>query len=257
MPTIHAVKAFNDNYIWLICQDQQAIIIDAGDNKPVLDYLAIHQLIPIAMLITHHHNDHTGGVAGIKSVYPDMQVIAHQHHGVQADAYVDEGGEFNLMGLDFKVWRTAGHTDTHLSFLCQIDECVRVFCGDTLFSGGCGRVFTGTIEELFASMMRFNRLSDETLFYPAHEYTLNNLKFGLSICADEVKNDIQNAITEVQTKLSSGQASLPTTLAHERKINVFLQDHQQMIEHIKQQYPLTNTSGIAIFTALRILKDNF
>lgn len=104
---------------------------------------------------------------------------------------------------------------------------LHVFCGDTLFSGGCGRVFTGTMGELFDSMMRFNGLADDTLFYPAHEYTLSNLKFGHTVCADDFKMAIENAITDTKAKLSRGEISLPSTLSNERQINVFLQVYHE------------------------------
>ncbi len=258
MLNIHALKAFNDNYIWVLGKGDQAIIIDAGDAQPVLDYLADNALNPIAMIITHHHDDHTGGVAKIKKTYPDMQIIAHSAHGVDATQCVDEGDEFELLGVVFKVWRTAGHTDTHLSYLCDMGDGLHVFCGDTLFSGGCGRVFTGTMGELFDSMMRFNGLADDTLFYPAHEYTLSNLKFGHTVCADDFKMAIENAITDTKAKLSRGEISLPTTLSNERQINVFLQVyHEQMIDNIRGKYPLDDESPLSVFTALRELKNNF
>lgn len=258
MPTICAIKVFKDNYIWIISQDGQAIIVDAGDDRPVLDYLQTNQLTPIAMLITHHHNDHVGGVAAVKSAYPNMQIFAHHEHGVDTSFFVKEGDEFTLLGLDFKVWHTPGHTDTHLSYLCDIGGVCHVFCGDTLFSGGCGRVFTGTIAELFESISRFNQLPSDTLFYPAHEYTLNNLKFGLSVCADAVKDGIQLAIKQTQKKLDMGQISLPTTLDKERNINVFLQvDHQGMIDNIQKQCTIKDSSPLLVFATLRQLKDNF
>ena len=135
---------------------------------------------------------------------------------------------------------------------------LHVFCGDTLFSGGCGRVFTGTMGELFDSMMRFNGLADDTLFYPAHEYTLSNLKFGHTVCADDFKMAIENAITDTKAKLSRGEISLPTTLSNERQINVFLQVyHEQMIDNIRGKYPLGDESPLSVFTALRELKNNF
>lgn len=258
MPNIHAIRAFDDNYVWVISQDNQAIIIDAGDAEPVINYLKINHLNPVAMLITHHHHDHIGGVADVKQSYPAMQVIAHQAHGVQADTCVDEGDTFSALGLNFKVWRTAGHTDTHLSYLCDFDGRTHIFCGDTLFSGGCGRVFTGTIDELFASLMRFNALSERTLFYPAHEYTLGNLRFGLSVCADEFKEAIELAIKQTTERLADGRISLPTTLENERKINVFLQiEHAQMIDKIAKIYSLSDCSPVSVFAALRELKNHF
>lgn len=258
MPHIQAIKALDDNYIWIIHQDAHAIIIDPALSEPVIEYLTAHQLTPIATLITHHHHDHTGGVAALKDSYPQMPVIAHAQHGVTATSYVDEGDKVELMGIDFEVWRTAGHTDTHLSYRCVMNDKVHIFCGDTLFSGGCGRVFTGTMDELYASMMRFNSEAEDTLFYPAHEYTLGNLKFGLSICANAHKNAIIATINDLEHQPIETRISLPTSLQHERHINVFLQlDNAQMIDNIKKIYPLTDDSPLAVFGALRELKNQF
>lgn len=257
MPTITALKALSDNYIWVIKQGNHAIIIDPGEAAPVIEHLSEQGLTPIAILITHHHHDHIGGVDALKDTYPDIQLIAHREHGV-GGRFVDEGNEFKLMGINFKVWRSAGHTDTHLSYLCRADGRTLVFCGDTLFSGGCGRVFTGTIKQLYESMTRFNELPADTLFYPAHEYTLSNLKFGLSVCTDEHKDDINNAITLTQDKLSQGQPSLPTTLDHERRINVFLHTHQDALyDNVSKIHPLKDNSPLAVFAVLRELKNNF
>lgn len=262
MSDVHIVpiKILNDNYVWLIIKNNQAIAIDVGDEKPVLNYLQKHQLELSAIFITHHHHDHIGGVANLKSHYPNAKIYAHQNHlddiNVVSSVNCDEGDLFELLGIDFKVWRTAGHTDTHLSYLCDIDGRTHVFCGDTLFSGGCGRVFTGTIEQLFNSMERFNALPENTLFYPTHEYTLNNLKFGLSLCADKYQPIISDYKNQIENQLKNDTPSLPTDLKTERLINVFLQtDDTEMINNIQKIYPLTSEDKLAVFGALRELKN--
>lgn len=266
MPSIHAIKAFEDNYIWVISQDNQAIIVDAGEAEPVLDYLNEHQLTPIAMLITHHHDDHTGGVADIKAAYPAMQIIAHCLHGVQTDSCVDEGDDFALMGLDFKVWRTAGHTDTHLSYLCDFDGRTHVFCGDTLFSGGCGRVFTGTIDELYQSFQLFDKLDDEfslsdntIYFYPAHEYTLSNLKFAQFLEPNNA--DIAICIEKDTQLRANNLPTLPTTLQMERQINPFLRalnPNDELFENtLKNGFKGDKNDRLALFAFLRELKNTF
>lgn len=256
------IKILDDNYVWLIIKNNQAIAIDVGDEKPVLDYLKSHELELVAIIITHHHHDHIGGVANLKSHYPNAKIYAHQNHlddiNVVSSVNCDEGDLFELLGIDFKVWRTAGHTDTHLSYLCDIDGRTHVFCGDTLFSGGCGRVFTGTIEQLFDSMERFNALPENTLFYPTHEYTLSNLKFGLSLCADEYQPIILDYKNQLEIKLKNNLPSLPTELKTERLINVFLQtNNKDMINHIQKIYPLINEGELSVFGALRELKNKF
>ncbi|AWY20528.1 hydroxyacylglutathione hydrolase [Moraxella bovis] len=259
---ITPIPILNDNYVWLLVKDNNAVAVDIGDDKPVLDYLHEHNLTLSAILITHHHDDHIGGVASAKSAYPNAKIYAHKSHlnaiGMTPDVACDEGSEFELLGLTFKVWKTAGHTDTHLSYLCDMANITHVFCGDTLFSGGCGRVFTGTIGELFDSMERFGGLPEETLFYPTHEYTLSNLTFALSVCADKYKEKIIHHQHQVKDKLANQIPSLPTTLKVEKSINVFLQtDDKDMVANIKKHYPLTSDDELSIFTALRELKNGF
>lgn len=247
---VHAVKAFEDNYIWVLSQDGQAVVIDAGESAGVMEYLTAHQLNLQAILITHHHHDHTGGVQALSEQYPTAQIIAHAHHGVAATQTVQEGDCVRLLGHEFWVYRTAGHTDNHLSYGCHFGGRWHIFCGDTLFSGGCGRVFTGTIEDLFASFERFDGFPEDTLFYPAHEYTLNNLKFGLSVCNTSYQEDFHAKIQQVERLIAQGLPSLPTSLAQERLVNVFLQVQDDgLIHNVKQRYPLADESPVAVFGA--------
>lgn len=260
--TIYPICALDDNYIWVLHDDKQAIVIDAGESKPVLDYLNAHQLSPIAFIITHHnahasYDDHTAGLPELKRTYPDMTVYGHDSHDVLVDVKVDEGDEFELSGLTFKVWRTAGHTDTHLSYLVQIDGKTHVFCGDTLFSGGCGRVFSGTVDELYDSLMRYDELPSETLFYPAHEYTLSNLKYGSYVAPHN--QAITSAITYATDCQAKGVPTLPVSLAHERAVNVFLQTDET---HIKDRLIVLgqvkeNADARTVFRALREFKNTF
>lgn len=258
--TIYPICALDDNYIWVLHDDKQAIVIDAGESEPVMDYLNARQLSPIAFIITHHnahasYDDHTAGLPELKRTYTDMTVYGHDSHDVLVDVKVDEGDEFELCGLTFKVWRTAGHTDTHLSYLVEIDGKTHVFCGDTLFSGGCGRVFSGTIDELYDSLMRFDALPSDTLFYPAHEYTLSNLKFGAYI---EPHNEaIGRAIVHAQDCQVQGKPTLPVSLNHEQAVNVFLrvderhiQDRLMTLGRVGEE-----TDARQTFKALRLLKN--
>lgn len=259
---ITPIPILNDNYVWLIIKRDHAIAVDIGDDKPVLDYLYQHNLNLSAILITHHHDDHIGGVASVKSAYPNACVYAHKSHlnaiGMTPDMVCDEHSEFDILGLTFKVWKTAGHTDTHLSYLCDIDNKTHVFCGDTLFSGGCGRVFTGTVGELFGSIERFDTLPDDTLFYPTHEYTVSNLDFGLSICDETTKKEILTYKENVDRGLKKSIPSLPTSLKQERLINVFLQtDNRAIINNIKQICLLNHDDKLSVFSALRQLKNKF
>ncbi|MBZ9934658.1 MBL fold metallo-hydrolase, partial [Mesorhizobium sp. BR1-1-5] len=178
MLKIHPIPAFTDNYIWAIINDetQEVIIVDAGDAEPVLEFVNRENLTITQIWVTHHHSDHIGGVTALANAFPNAQIFAHVniHPLINATHLIPvaEGRELTAWGSPVQVWQVAGHTENHLAYLVTLDNRLHIFCGDTLFRAGCGRVFTGTIETLFESFDRFAQLhDDETLFYPAHEYT--------------------------------------------------------------------------------------
>ena len=171
MLKIHPIPAFTDNYIWAIINDetQEVIIVDAGDDKPVLDFVKNQNLTISQIWVTHHHSDHIGGVTALANAFPNAQVFAHAniHPLINATHLIPvaEGCELTAWGSPVQVWQVAGHTENHLAYLLTLDNRLHIFCGDTLFRAGCGRVFTGTIETLFESFERFAQLhDDETLF---------------------------------------------------------------------------------------------
>ncbi|EGK15233.1 hydroxyacylglutathione hydrolase [Psychrobacter sanguinis] len=255
---ITPIPAFTDNYIWAMVNDtnKQAIVIDPGQAEPVADYLQQYGLELTAIWITHHHHDHIGGVAELRELYPMTHVVASSDHGVSPDQVVKEGSSVSAWGYTAQVWAVPGHTESHLAYVLAKDEIKQVFCGDTLFSAGCGRVFTGTIEQLFESFKRFNKLPKSTLFYPAHEYTASNLKFGLSIEPDNTV--MQQCLTEVIALTEQGKSSLPVSLEHERQVNVFLRTEElTVIDGVQRQVSLPDTKSLTVFSALRTLKDNF
>lgn len=258
MLRFYPIPAFSDNYIWALVNpnNKQAVIIDPGQADPVRAYINEHGLDLTAIWITHKHADHIGGVAELREWYPLTHVVAHAEHGVHPDQEVKEGTSISLWGKTAQVWLVAGHTEYHLAYLLEIDKVKHVFCGDTLFSAGCGRVFSGTVDELYHSLKRFNKLPEDTLFYPAHEYTLNNLAFGLSIEPDNLS--MQQHVIDVEQKLAKGQTSLPTTLSQERDINVFLRcDKDSVIDGVAKQSELIDDKPLTVFTALRQLKNHF
>lgn len=254
------IKILDDNYVWLVVKNNQAIAFDVGDSKPVIDYLKSHDLDLVAVITTHHHEDHVGGIFDIKQIYPNAKIYTHRSH-VDRDLVeieCDEGFVFEILGLSFEVWRTAGHTDTHLTYICGIDGVTHVFCGDAFFSGGCGRVFTGTMQALYDSVMRINALPENTILYPSHEYTSANLKFGLLVCPSAHKDFISKYKNKIDQQLKQGIPSLPTTLKTERLINVFLQtDNEEVIHNIRRIYPLDATDKFSVFSTLRELKNKF
>ena len=251
---IIAIPAFHDNYIWLLQQGSEVVCVDPGDATPVRQYLEAQRLQLAAIWLTHHHNDHIGGVAELKRLWPQATVYGHQTLGL-ADVAVAEGSRVPAFNAEADVWAVPGHTDTHLASVLhgQGAQPTRVFCGDTLFSAGCGRVFTGTAAQLHHSLQRLNTLPENTLFYPAHEYTAANLRFA---DAEEPGNaDFQAALAA-----AANTPTLPVTLAHERRVNPFLRTDKASVQAAAVAAGLPadqSTDGAAVFAALREWKNRF
>lgn len=255
---IHPIKAFNDNYIWTLINknNKQAIVIDPGQSKPVIDYMQEQGLELTSIWTTHHHFDHIGGVMELQEYFPMTHIVADSEHGVEQDQTVKDGSTVSAWGCSAQVWDIPGHTASHIAYVLDIDGQKHCFCGDTLFSGGCGRVFTGTIEQLYESFRRLNDLPVATLLYPAHEYTANNLRFGLSIEPNNIA--MQQALIEAEAQTVHGRCTLPVTLEHERAINVFLRvSEPSVIEGVKAKMSIDNEERLTVFAALRELKNNF
>ncbi len=246
------LPAFEDNYIWLLVHGRQAVCVDPGDAAPVRRYLASHRLDLTAIWLTHHHADHTGGVAELKQVYPQALVYGHAALGL-ADVAVAEGSQVPLGPDAAAVWAVPGHTDTHLAYVWSSAGRYHVFCGDTLFSAGCGRVFTGTLAQLHHSLQRLNRLPPDTLLYPAHEYTAANLRFAAAVEPD-------NADVAAAQQAAAQAPTLPVTLDHERRINPFLRTGQPAVRAAAVAQgldPAVAADEQAVFAALRNWKNRF
>ena len=214
---IHPIKAFSDNYIWCIQEETEAVVVDPGTAKDVLDYLEEKQLRLAAILLTHKHEDHTGGIQEIVARHPESQVYGPKETEALANRVVEEGNSFNLLGQTFQVFETGGHTHGHISFLMGD----ALFCGDALFSAGCGRVFTGDYEAQYETLRKFKRLDDDINIYPGHEYTEINLRFAYDTRPNNKK--VSKALEEVRELRAKGQPTLPTTIGREKEINLFLQ----------------------------------
>jgi len=240
---IFHIPAYTDNYIWVMQSGSDISVIDPGDALPVLEHIKKNDLNLVDILLTHHHFDHVGGTLQLKKqisgkVYGPFGDI----EGV--DVHVAEKDKVKTLDYEFSVLETPGHTLDHIAFVDKQKKFV--FCGDTLFSAGCGRVFEGTFEQMHNSIQKLNRLDPETIIYCAHEYTESNLKFVTSVVDDEF---IKEYAFELSQKIQNGSISLPTKLKLERKINPFLLN--TVPSDLKDLNPLEQ------FTELRIRKDNF
>ncbi|OOL19069.1 hypothetical protein AL01_04950 [Bombella intestini] len=213
---IKPVLAFQDNYIWFVRRDGGPwVVIDPGEAGPA--EAALGEEAPAAILLTHHHGDHVGGAAALKQRY-DVPV-----YGPSDVAGVDhplkDGDEVSLAGLTFRVMATPGHTLDHLCYALS-GQTPALFSGDTLFSGGSGRLFEGSAEQLFASFRQFDDLPDKTLLCPGHEYTQGNLKFIASL--GKKTPALEARMAEVAALREEGQPSVPVPLGVERQTNPFL-----------------------------------
>lgn len=214
---IHPIKAFSDNYIWIIEENNEAVVVDPGEGDHVMSYLEEENLILKAILLTHNHDDHIGGVLDIYETYPNIAIYGPDETEPLVDHNVKEGDSFELLGQTFEVFKTAGHTKEHISYLTNDS----LFCGDALFSGGCGRVFTGDYQAQFDALQKFKELNDEVKVYAAHEYTETNLRFANDV--DSEKQVIADALEEAQAMRKEGKPTLPSTIRREKEINLFIQ----------------------------------
>lgn len=249
MLKISAVPCFDDNYIWVLQQGRDAIAVDPGAAAPLRAFLERHELTLKAILITHRHNDHLGGVAELTSASP---VAVYGPTGLAGISQaVSEGSHISLLGLDFEVWAIPGHTREHLAY--RTPEAL--FCGDTLFSAGCGRVFDNTWAEMHASLVRIAKLPDATRLYPSHEYTQANLRFAQAVEPDNAT--IAARITEVTQLRASDQSTLPTTVAAEKNCNPFLRTREPAVIAAVRMQGGEADSGLETFCSLRRWKDQF
>lgn len=239
---IKPIQALKDNYIWAIHWHHQAILVDPGEAKPALDWLKQQQCTLKAILITHHHWDHTGGIDELVAKHPcsvyGPSEIAQVTHPCKEGTVIDFWpGIFSV-----KTICIPGHTLDHIAYCFDTG----IFCGDTLFSAGCGRVFEGTYAMMLESLQRINQLPDETNIYCAHEYTNHNLSFAISI---EPNNE---EIKRQKDVISKKTCSLPSTLGVERKINPFLRLMQLNLPSLQK-----NASLLERFQYLRDKKDHW
>ena len=254
---IQSIKAYSDNYIWLITTNEGNLVIDPGEAAPVIKYMQQNSLRLTDILITHHHYDHVGGVLELKKDISG-KVIGPANDQIEGlDQHVTHNNEIESCGLKFEVIEIPGHTLDHIAYFLADNDQPRLFCGDTLFSGGCGRVFEGTNLQMYQSLEKLKALPSNTLIYCGHEYTLSNLKFAKEVEANNL--NILEYIEASQLKLAQGLPTLPSTLETEQSINPFMRcaepDLRQSISH--KMLNSNSASDSEIFSYLREWKDSF
>lgn len=251
-----AVPAFADNYLWLIHDGLHAVAVDPGDAAPILAALDAHRLSLVAILLTHHHADHVGGVAALLERHP-VPVFGPRTEAIAGVTHpLGEGEVVTLpeLALQFSVLDVPGHTRGHIAYV----EPVRhwLFCGDTLFAGGCGRLFEGTPAQMTVSLAKLAALPDDTEVYCAHEYTLSNLRFAQHV--DPRNAALAARIAVEHRKRERGQPTVPSTIGVEKLTNPFLRYREPAIlEHLLAAGRINTPEPLAAFAALREWKNAF
>ena len=254
MINIEPIEAFSDNYIWLVTTNEGSIVIDPGESTNLLKILNQRSLDLKAVLITHHHFDHTGGIDKILSE-KSIDVYGPNNNIDSINIRVTNESKINLLGIEFKIIEIPGHTLDHIAYYSENNGHPILFCGDTLFAGGCGRVFEGTFEQMHDSLSILKKLPINTKIYCGHEYTESNLKFAKSV--EPLNQRIISRYNEVIELRKQGKPSLPSTIELELETNPFLRvGLKEVQQEISKKFNTSNNDK-DIFTAMRQWKDNF
>jgi hydroxyacylglutathione hydrolase len=251
-----ALPAFTDNYVWMLHDGRRAVVVDPGEAPPVEAALDSQGLELQVILVTHHHPDHVGGIDRLR---PRLRGPVHGPARERIPAPFEprsEGDAFEAIGLRFEVLEVPGHTAGHVAYLTREAGADPIlFCGDTLFSAGCGRLFEGTAGQLHASLQRLAALPGSTRVCCTHEYTLSNLRFA---CAVEPDNDqaLQH-LRHCEELRRHGAITLPSSIALERQINPFLRCAEPAVVTAARREGAADESPVAVFAALREWKNRF
>lgn len=246
MDTVIPIRALGDNFVYLYRYgDSKAFCVDPGDSRSVLSALKEHGLSLTTILLTHHHFDHVGGTnalvkeTGCKVIGSDMDRMP------RLDSVVEDGESIHLDDIEIEVIETPGHTKTSVCYLVNDKH---LFSGDTLFIGGCGRIFEGNVKTMLKSLVRLAVLDGEILVYPGHDYTAENYEFSLSIEADNA--EVQRLLDDI----SAGNTAIPSTILQERNTNIFLRSNW---ESVRSVLSMPDSPAVNVFAKLRKLKDVF
>jgi hydroxyacylglutathione hydrolase len=251
------LPAFQDNYLWVLHDGQRALVVDPGDAQPVLDYLQRTGLQLEAILVTHHHQDHIGGLAAVREA-TGAKVFGPARETIPGPLRaLEQGDRIAVLGLAFDVIDVPGHTAGHIAYYTpRMDGAPLLFCGDTLFSGGCGRLFEGTPAQMLDSLDKLAALPADTRVCCTHEYTLANLRFARAV--EPANEDLARYQRECQALRDRGEPTLPAELGEEKRINPFLRTRQPSVVGAAQAYNGADAGDeVAVFAAIRQWKNEF
>jgi len=250
------IPAFKDNYIWLVHNGNVGLVIDPGDAQPVISYLKQMDLNLSTILITHYHHDHIGGVTDLLSAYPESQVFAPKLEAFDfTHQSVSESDHVILPELELvlEVLDLPGHTLGHVAYFSQsANDSPILFCGDTLFGAGCGRLFEGTPAQMLTSLKKLAALPTQTRVYCTHEYTLHNINFAL--CLEPNNQDLLNRHQSTVAQRNQLLPSLPTTIGLELATNPFLRGHSQ---EIQATLGIKDASELEVFSITREMRNHY
>lgn len=260
MLEVTPIRAFNDNYLWLINPEgsRDCAVVDPGDVAPVLETLKAKGMTLQAIVITHHHGDHTGGIGGLREKF-DCPVYGPESPNIPSITHpLGDGDEISILGQTFQVMEIPGHTLDHIAYFAAGTEKSEplLFCGDTLFAGGCGRVFEGTPPMMHASLQKLAALPAATRVYCAHEYTLANLAFARAVLPED--SLVSERISMEQHRRNQDIPTVPTTIAQEKATNPFLRcDDPMVIEAASRHSGQAAGPPEEVFGVIRRWKDEF